>query len=283
MGEEINYKLIPVTTDYIKPGEGLDKIIDKAGSSAENGDYLVVSETPIAISQGRIVDESKYEPSFMAFILSDIWSKYLWGYLLGPLLKIKKRTVKNLRKLPREARAHKEVVLEHYGIKHALKPGSEAGIDLSNLPGALVSLLPENPKSVSEYIAEKILEDHGKDVTVLIIDTDATYKLLGRYFTALPYAIDGIKADMGVWGYFLGRFSETTLPTPLAASKEIGINKALKIAKIVEDYHKSREHNIETVYDMEKFFNEEKNEITIKDLESIKHVPAVIVREPRSF
>jgi len=268
-----------VKTGYIRPNEGLDELIDKAGPIVEDGDYLVVSETPVAISQGRIVDESQYKPSFLAFLLADVWSKYIWGYLMGPLLGVKKRTIRNLRRLPREARAHKEVVLRYYGIKHALKPGSEAGIDLSNLPGALVALLPEDPESVSEHIAKSLKDKYGKDVTVIIIDTDATYKLMGYYFTPLPCAINGIKSGTGFWGYLLGRFSDTILPTPIAASRRISIDTIFKVAKIAEDYHKNHDEHIETVYDMEKIFKEEKNRITIKSLESIEHVPAVIIRE----
>lgn len=266
-------------TGYIRPNEGLDELIDKAGPIVEDGDYLVVSETPVAISQGRIVDESQYKPSFLAFLLADVWSKYIWGYLLGPLLGVKKRTIRNLRRLPREARAHKEVVLRYYGIKHALKPGSEAGIDLSNLPGALVALLPEDPGSVSEHIAKSLEDKYGKDVIVIIIDTDATYKLMGYYFTPLPCAINGIKSDTGFWGYLFGRFSDTILPTPIAASRRISIDTIFKVAKIAEDYHKNRDEHIETVYDMEKIFKEEKDRISIKSLESIEHVPAVIIRE----
>ncbi|MDI9624203.1 MAG: coenzyme F420-0:L-glutamate ligase [Methanothermobacter sp.] len=273
------YKVIPVKTGYIRPNEGLDELIDKAGPMVEDGDYLVISETPVAISQGRIVDESKYEPSFLAFLLAEVWSKYIWGYLLGPLFGVKKRTIRNLRRLPKEARAHKEVVLRYYGIKHALKPGSEAGIDLSNLPGTLVALLPENPRGVSEDIARNIQDGYGKDVTVIIIDTDATYKLMGCYFTPLPCAVDGIKSDTGFWGYLLGRFSNTILPTPIAASKRISIDMILEIAKVAENYHKNREEHIETVYDMERIFKEEKDKITIRSLESIEHVPALIIRE----
>ncbi|MBC7118448.1 coenzyme F420-0:L-glutamate ligase [Methanothermobacter tenebrarum] len=273
------YRVIPVKTGYIKPNEGLDELIDKAGPIVDDGDYLVISETPVAISQGRIVDESEYEPSFLAFLLADVWSKYIWGYLLGPLFGVKKRTIRNLRRLPKEARAHKEVVLRYYGIKHALKPGSEAGIDLSNLPGTLVALLPENPKSVSEDIARSIKDGYGKDVTVIIVDTDATYKLMGYYFTPLPCAVDGIKSDTGFWGYLLGRFSDTILPTPIAVSRRINIDIIFEIAKVAEDYHKNREEHIETVYDMEKIFKEEKDKITIRSLESIEHVPALIIRE----
>ena len=90
-----NYYIIPIETNYIKPHEKLDKIIIPAKKLIKDGDYLVIAETPIAISQGRLIDESKYKPSLTSKFLTTIWSKYLWGYILGPLFKIKKRTIKH--------------------------------------------------------------------------------------------------------------------------------------------------------------------------------------------
>ena len=46
--------------------------------------------------------------------------------------------------------------LDLYGWKHALKPASEAGIDLSNALGTYVLLLPENPELVAKNIAKTI-------------------------------------------------------------------------------------------------------------------------------
>lgn len=141
-----DYLVIPIETGYIKPGDDLSSIINPARELMKDGDYLVIAETPVSVSQNRLIDEAEYSPSLSAKFLTVVWSKYLWGYILGPLLKIKKRTIKNLRKLPKQTEAHKEVVLQLYGLKHALKPASEAGIDLSNAPGTCVSLLPENPE-----------------------------------------------------------------------------------------------------------------------------------------
>ena len=199
-----DYIVIPIETGYIKPNDNLDVIIKPAIELMKDDDYLVIAETPISVSQGRLVDESKYKPSLTAKFLTTVWSKYLWGYVLGPALGIKKRTIANLRKLPEQTKAHKEVVLQLYGLKHALKPASEAGIDLSNAPGTCVSLLPENPEKVAKEIKKEI----GKDVCVMIIDTDATYMKNGKYFTALPIAIDGIDADNGFFGYVKGQLSQ---------------------------------------------------------------------------
>jgi F420-0:gamma-glutamyl ligase-like protein len=278
MAKKIDYTAIPVQTGYIKPNEPYDAIIESAASLIKDGDFLVISETPISVSQGRLVDESEFKPSILSFILADIWSKYLWGYILGPVFKIKSRTIKNLRKLPPEARVHKKVILEYYGLKHALKPASEAGVDLSNVPGTMVSLLPKDPQGVSQDISNRILKDLKIDVTVMIIDTDASYQIFGKKFTSLPIALKGIRSDLGVFGYLLGRFAEILGPTPLGVSRPLKLDKALKIAKIAEDYHKNNEKDIETVYDMKNIFGGDIKGVTVEMLDSVEHTPAIIVR-----
>ena len=270
-----NYMVIPIETGYIKPNEDLNSIIKPARKLMQDGDYLVIAETPISVSQGRLVDEAEYTPSLTAKFLTTVWSKYLWGYILGPLLKIKKRTIKNLRRLPKETEAHKEVVLQLYGLKHALKPASEAGIDLSNAPGTCVSLLPDNPEKVACDIRAEI----GKDVCVMIIDTDATYMKNGKYFTGLPIAIDGIEADKGFFGYVKGQLSENMGSTPLGCSEKMEVEKALKMANIAEDYQKSLSTEMKTIHSVKSVLGTEIDEVTIEDLDSITHTPAVIIRK----
>lgn len=273
-----DYYIIPIETGYIKPNENLDSIINPAKKLVEDGDYLVIAETPVAVSQGRLIDESEYEPGLTAKFLTVVWSKYLWGYVLGPLLGIKKRTIRNLRKLPPQTKAHKEVVLKHYGLKHALKPASEAGIDLSNAPGSYVSMLPENPQKVASEIKGEI----GKDVKVLIIDTDATYMKKGRYFTGLPIAIDGIEADKGFFGYVKGQLCENMGSTPLGCSDDISVEEGLKIANIAEDYQKSLSTAMSTIHSVKSVLGTDTDEVTVEALDSITHTPAVIIRRKKS-
>lgn len=274
-----NYITIPVKTRYIKPGESYEVIVENAKDLLNDGDFLVLSETPVSVSQGMLVDESEFEPSFLSTVLADVWSKYIWGYLLGPLFRIKKRTINNLRKLPPEARSHKKVILDYYGLKHALKPASEAGVDLSNVPGTFVSLLPREPDMVAKDIARKLYEDFGLDVTVMIIDTDASYELGGWKFTSLPQAVKGIKCDLGVFGYILGRFGNIIGPTPLGISKFCDLGEVLDIAQAAEDYHKENEMDVETVYDMQEMFKGDIDSVTVEMLNSVEHTPAVIVRK----
>ena len=270
-----DYLVIPIETGYIKPGDDLSSIINPAREIMKDGDYLVIAETPVSVSQNRLIDEAEYSPSLSAKFLTVVWSKYLWGYILGPLLKIKKRTIKNLRKLPKQTEAHKEVVLQLYGLKHALKPASEAGIDLSNAPGTCVSLLPENP----ERVAKEIKADIEKDVCVMIIDTDATYMKNGKYFTGLPIAIEGIEADKGFFGYVKGQLSQNMGSTPLGCSEKMDVETALKIANIAEDYQKSLSTEMKTIHSVKAVLGSEMDEVTIEDLDSITHTPAIIIRK----
>lgn len=270
-----DYIVIPIETGYIKPNENLNSIINPAKEIMEDGDYLVIAETPVSVSQGRLVDESRYSPSLKAKFLTTVWSKYLWGYVFGPILGIKKRTIKNLRRLPKETYAHKEVVLQLYGLKHALKPASEAGIDLSNAPGSCVSLLPENPQKVAKQLKAEI----GKNVYVMIIDTDATYKKNGKYFTGLPIAIDGIEANKGVIGYVKGQLGENMGSTPLGCSENISVEEGLKIANIAEDYQKSLATEMSTIHSVKSVLGTDESSVTIEALDSITHTPAVIIRK----
>jgi len=280
--ENEKYIIIPIETGYIKANDSLDTIINPVIDIIEENDYLVIAETPIAISQGRLIDEAEYEPGIAAKFLV-IWSKYIWGYILGPILGIKKRTIKNLRKLPPEARRHKEVILKLYGWKHGLKPASEAGVDLSNAPGTYVSLLPLNPQKTAKEIGEKIQKSCGFFGNILIIDTDATYKRGERYFTGLPIAIEGISSDNGVFAYFLGQLSTNVGSTPLGSSKKISVQKAIEIANIAENYQKALATNMETIYSVENVLKVDINEISVETLSSIVHTPAVIVREKNIY
>ena len=273
------YKVIPIETHYIKPNESIDFMIEDISKLANEGDYLVIAETPISVSQGRLVDEADYTPSLKATFLATYWSKYLWGYVLGPILGIKERTIKNLRKLPEESKRHKEVVLQLYGWKHALKPASEAGIDLSNAPGTCVSLLPENPEKVAKEITEDIKSKTNNTITTLIIDTDATYRRGDKYFTGLPIAIPGIEADKGVFGYTLGQLSENLGSTPLGCSREIDVDEAIEIANVAEDYQKSLSTAMETIYSVKDVLDSDTHEVTVESLDSIIHTPAVLIRK----
>lgn len=271
--------VIPIKSDYLEANEGYEKLVNFIIKNIQEGDIVVISETPISTCDGNLFDESQYNAGFLSVIITELWCRYLWGYFLGKIFNIGSRTINNLRNMPKEARNHKEFILKHYGIKYALQPTAEAGVDLSNVPGQFVSLLPENPdKSVVE-IKKLIYEKTSKNVEVMIIDTDPTYKFKNTYFTTLPKSVKHIKNDTAFLGFVLRSFSRKVGATPLACTKNMSVDSMIKLANIAENCQREySEDFFETIYNMSDTFSSNVNEITVEMLNTITHIPAVIIR-----
>jgi F420-0:gamma-glutamyl ligase-like protein len=280
-------KAYPIKTRYIKPGENFIPIVIESLKNSniklKDGDFVVLSEKMVSTSENNFVDEKDVKPKFWAY-LTYYWSKYFWGYILGPLLGTRKDRVKNLRKMPKkETLRHKQVVINHVGLIYALKPASEGGVDLTNVPGSYASLLPKEPKKWAEKLHRKIKEEFGVDVVVMVVDTDATYRFFNWYFTALPYAIDGIISRIGVLGYVIGKIGKRlgvgglVGATPLAIAgneiyKKYPLEKILKIADLADNSHITTK----SIHDVMKRYNT--FEITVEVLEELEHTPVVVVK-----
>lgn len=274
----MKYHCKAIESNYFKPGEGYSRLTESIIATCNDGDYVFISETPISTIEGNLVDESKYDSGIVSFLITEVWCKYLWGYLLCPILGYSRRTIKNLRQMPKQARNHKAFILKKYGIKHALQPTAEAGVDLSNVPGNYVSLLPENPDKSAYTIKELIKEKSGMNVEIIIIDTDPTYKFKDTYFTTLPKSIPGIKNDTGIFGYVLRAFSKKVGATPLASTVDMDIDEMIHMANLAEECQRNNSVNFfETIYNMQETFNAEYDEISVEMLDSITHIPAVII------
>lgn len=274
----MNYIGIPVECDYILPDEGYGRLVDALSLVVEDGDLVVISETPISTMEGNLVDESEYDYSLLSWIICELWCRLVWGYLFSPF-GYDKRTISNLRKMPVEAHSHKEFILRRYGLKHALMPSGEAGVDLSNVPGNYVSLLPENPKRSAFRIRDLIEEACGVCVDVMIIDTDATFCIFGKLFTCIPLSVDGIVNDMGIYGYILRFFSKRVGSTPLASTCDKNVLSLIEIANIAEECQKNASDDyFETVYNMTDTFNVDIDKVSVEMLKKVRHMPAVIIR-----
>ena len=125
------YKTIAITTRYWKPGENyLQQIVSSIRSDVEDEDVVTISEKAISTATGNLLDESVVHPRWAARFLAKYWMRLVWGYILGPLCHLRKRTIQHLRVYPiREGSIHKQLVLEHAGLLQALMLGSEGGID----------------------------------------------------------------------------------------------------------------------------------------------------------
>ena len=68
------YIRIPVKTKILVPGDDMAKIIQEyAGDQIKEGDIITISESPLAITQGRAKPLSEIKPGF--------WARLLWRYV----------------------------------------------------------------------------------------------------------------------------------------------------------------------------------------------------------
>jgi len=274
------YRTVAVTTRYWRPGEDyFRQIVDAVESNVENGDVVTISEKAISTALGNIVDENAIESSWMARLLAKYWMRYVWGYFLGQLCHLRKKTIQHIRKYPiTEGSAHKQVALEHAGFLQALMFGSEGGIDGSNLPYSYVSLPLTNASQTAQRIRSYIESKLGKSVIVMIVDTDKTYSIRGFHFTPRLKPIKGIHSSGGFLAYVIGRlFKVKRRATPVAvAGSKMHVEKALEIAKIA---NRARGFGAgRTVWDMAETFKVSITNVTWDMLDAIEHKPIVIVK-----
>ena len=274
------YKRVTITTGYWRPGEDyLQQIVDSIQNKIQDGDIVTVSEKAISTALGNLVDESAIQPSRTASFLAKYWMRLVWGYLLGPLSRLRKRTIRHLRSYPlEEGSAHKQLALEQTGFFEALMFGSEGGIDASNLPYSYVSLPLKNAARIAQKIHRHIKAKLGKNVVVMIVDTDKTYSLRTFHFTPRPKPIQGIHSLGGFLSYVVGRSLKIRhRATPVAVvGSQMRAEEALEIAEIV---NKARGFGAgRTVWDMAERFGVSVTEVTWEMLDKVEHKPIVIVK-----
>lgn len=278
------YKCLAVETSYWQPGtDYIQNIIDNVRGKIKNGDIITISEKAISTASGNILDESKVHQSKLAHFIAKYWMRYAWGYLLGVFCHFRKKTIIRLRSYPVvEGSAHKQVALEHAGFWQALMYGSEGGIDGSNLPYSYVSLPLKNAQHIAERIHEQLAKELGKDVNVMILDTDKTYSFRNFHFTPRPKPIDRIHSCNGIVAYLFGRFLKLKRrATPIAVvGCKISVEEALEIAELA---NRARGFGAgRNVWDMAEVFRVSLTNVTWDMLDRVKHKPIVIVRRMQS-
>lgn len=274
------YEKVAVATPYWKPGEDyLEMIVNSVRGRIEDGDFVTISEKAISTAMGNILDESPIRPSLLARFLAKCWMRLVWGYVLGPLCHLRKKTIRRFRGYPvREGSVHKQVALRYAGFLQALMHGSEGAIDGSNLPYSYVSLPLRNAQAVAQQIRGRVEAELGRKVTVVIVDTDKTYSLRNFHFTPRPRPIRGIHSCGGALAYIIGRFLRLKLrATPVAvAGFRMSVEVALEIAEVA---NRARGYGAgRTVWDMAETFKVDLTSVTWEMLSGIEHKPIVILR-----
>ncbi len=275
-----DFETIALATGYWRPSEDYELQIVKAlEGKVQNGDVVTISEKAISTAAGNIVDEKPIKPCMLARFLAGFWMGVVWAYVLGTFCHLREKTIDRFKTYPtEEGSKHKQLALNEAGFLQALMHGSEGGIDGSNLPYSYVSLTLKDAQKIAELIREKIHAELGRNVVVVIVDTDKTYSYRNFHFTPRPNPIRGIQSHGGVCAYLLGRFLKLKMrSTPIALSgSSFTAETALQIA---ETANKARGYGAgRNVWDMAETFGVKLTEVTWEMLEEVEHKPIVIVR-----
>ena len=277
------YKFLAIPTKYWRPGENyLEEIIKRVGERLSDGDFVVISEKAVSTALGNLVDENSLKPSLSARLIAKYWMRIIWGYLLGFLCHFGEELLRHMREYPlKMGSRHKQVALQYAGLLQSLNFGSEGGIDGSNLPYAYVCLPLKNAREIARKIREEILLRLGKNVSVMIVDTDRTFSFRNFHFTSRPNSIRGIYSFGGFIAYVVGRlFKLKARATPIAVVGErISVEESLEIANLANRARGSGAGR--NVWEMAKKFGVGLTDVTWEMLETVKHKPIVVVRSKR--
>lgn len=171
-------EVLGIKTDLVKIGddlvEALEKGMQRASLTLEDGDILVISESALATAEGRVVSLEEVTPGKLAIDLAAMYSK-------------------DSREMELILNESDEIVGGIPGVVLTLKDGflyPNAGIDHSNAPPGYVVLFPADPSRSASEIRRRI--SSGKRIGVVIGDSRTHPLRLGCVGVAL--ACDGMEA-----------------------------------------------------------------------------------------
>ncbi|RJS88662.1 gamma-glutamyl ligase [Candidatus Bathyarchaeota archaeon] len=273
-------RAVVIRTDYWRPGtDYVRTIVEAVRPIVRDGDIVTVSEKAISVARGLIIDESRVRPSLLAKFLSEVWMRRIWGGPLGRITKLRRRTLRRLKRYPvAEGAAHKEAALRYVGLLQALRHYSEGGIDASNLPYSYVSLPLRDGEAVATEIRGAIERETGRRVTVMIVNGDTTYSFRNLHLAPRHLRVRGFVHLGGFLTFVVGRtLGLRRRSTPIAISGgELNPDLALTLADIA---HKIRGYGAgRTVWDMARRFKVGITGVTWEMLESVVHRPIVVLR-----
>ena len=210
-------ELHPIKTPLIRPGDPITQIIYKSITGQQlklqNGDVLVIAETPVAAAQGRLRRLEQVAPSPTARRLAK-------RYDLEPELA--------------------QLILEEAdeilgGIPHVLLTikynilMANAGIDHSNAPPGHVVLLPANPTQEAWRIKNQLERLAGCRIAVIIADSRTQPLRLGTVGLALAVAglepVRDLRGRPDLYGRPL-RITRSAIADNLASAAQLLLGEA---------------------------------------------------------
>lgn len=151
--------LFPIKTPLIERGDSIAELLYKSiiaeGLNLQDGDVLVIAETPVAVAEGRLLKLEDVKPSEKA-------KKLALEYEMDP--KIVEIILNEADELIGGVRG--VLLTKKFSILIA-----NAGVDLSNAPPGYVVLFPENPYRSAQIIRAFLMEKTKKQIGVILGDS----------------------------------------------------------------------------------------------------------------
>jgi coenzyme F420-0:L-glutamate ligase/coenzyme F420-1:gamma-L-glutamate ligase len=178
----------------INPGDDLEGIIvaELRKIVLENDDILVIAHTIVSKAENKVYNLDEISPSSFAQSIGELQEK-------------------DPRKIEVILQESSEIIrMNEHVLITATKHGficANSGVDKSNTPGETVIGLPNDPDLSARRIKERIFEELGKDVAVIISDTFGRPLRVGTVNVAIGAAginpIDDLRGRKDLFGYEL--------------------------------------------------------------------------------
>ena len=206
-------QILPVHIEKeITPDDNLSKIIINS-ADIDDGDILVIAQKVISKQEGRIVDLSSVKTSLLSEGISSQYNKD--PRIVELILSESKRIVR--------MKSGLIIVETNHGFICA-----NAGIDESNVADGFETLLPLNSDKSAELIRNKILDETGKNIAIIIADTFGRPFRMGQ--TNCAIGISGLNPILDYSGT-LDSFDRILRVTAIAIADELSAAAELVMEK----------------------------------------------------
>ncbi|WP_456327913.1 coenzyme F420-0:L-glutamate ligase [Archaeoglobus sp.] len=148
-------KIVPLKLPLIKEGDDIAKMIVER-FDVEDGDVIAICSTVVSKAEGRVARLEDYNPTDRA-------------------IEIAKKIGEDARFVQAVLDESDEILIDHPFLLVKAKFGNicvNAGIDRSNVEKGLIILPPKDPDESARRIRERIKELTGKNVGVIITDSN---------------------------------------------------------------------------------------------------------------
>ncbi len=172
-----SFSVFGLSTPVLQPGDDIVSAVMEAVAKSEagafkNGDVLLLAESPLATTEGRVVVLADVVPSRAAGVLA---MQYGMDKRLAEVV---------LHECDEIVGGVKGYLLARRGGLYL----PNAGVDESNAPKGMVTLLPKDPDASAQRVRAELFARLGVEVAVLVIDSRTHAMRLGVAGVAIGVA-----------------------------------------------------------------------------------------------